>query len=744
MRKHGLFFYIGLLIAFLAVISIFIFIYSLKLRDVLKEDILFAIHETAQHDKRAIETSIDFFLDELEGIARRMEAAGSKTVQEMQTRLALENDTTSFSQLYVLGRDGRLYTDKLETHEQGSRKQPAHTNLGQLFNDSHTNAVVERCEGTSDIPGLASEALIYGIRLKNFTIGKERMEALFGVSDINFLQDHLVIDNFIINGEAHGYSALIDSQGNFIAGRNRGTYLKDGHNFFDTIANGTINISLNEIREKMQLDEAFSVNYAGSHGDRLIYLEPFRNAGDVRLDWYLIVSVSDSVLEARQMRLSLMALSLLGIAMVSLSGLLAYIMLTRQRLYKANESVKIRSEFLSNMSHEIRTPLTGIIGLNYLLSSHIEEQDRLPQLKLWLAKSKNLAGYLLALINDILDVSTLQSGKIDIKESPISLNAMLDDVCFMQSGNAETGRVNIVLEKDLIHPWIYGDEVRIKQILTNILGNAVKFTPVGGIVTLSVKQRILADGRIETVFNCSDTGKGMSAEFLKHIFDPFVQENRATSDLALRGTGLGMTISHELALALGGDIDVKSTLGKGSVFSVRIPGRPAEPQAQEEEIDIRKARQARMEAASDGASFRPLKVLLVEDAEFNAEFLMELLQEEGFEAVHAENGKVALEIFEQSAPFEFDVILMDMQMPVMDGCEASTAIRKLDRPDAASVWIYACTANTFRQDMDRAMASGMNDFLTKPIDIKVFLQKMNSRERLKHAAASQVGTQTTV
>lgn len=736
MRKHGIIFYLGLLAAFACVVCLFVFIYALKLRDVLEENLLAGVQETARHDKRAIETNVSFFLEQLKGIDKRLAQPRSKTLKDLQGRLNNEIATTAFTDLFLLGADGRIYAGNFVIHEP-PRKQSESMNLGQLFGNSQTMAAVTIYNGPEDIPGLRDGTLIYGIRLRDFVVSGERMEALFGIAGTNFFQEHLIAENFVLNGEAFGFSAVIDRSGNFIVGPPHGPALDDANSFFATVSDGDTSLPAESIREKMRLGDTFDLHYTGPHGDRIIYLTPLQNAGDAVLDWYLAISVSNKMIESRQLRLELMAFALLGMVLISLLALTAYVLLTRHRIYNATEAIKVRSEFLSNMSHEIRTPLNGLIGLNYLLSTHIEERERLPQLKLWLAKSKNLSAYLLALINDILDVSSLQSGKIDINEAPISLDAMLDDICFMQSGNAEAGEVRIKLEKSLDYPWIYGDEVRIKQILTNILGNAVKFTPKGGEVTLSVRQRALPDGRIETTYACADTGKGMSAEFLKHIFDPFMQENRSTSDLSLRGTGLGMTISHELALALGGDIDVKSTPGKGSVFSVRLPGRQAEPQQEDEDAEARKARLARVNTGQSGDARTSLNVLLVEDAEFNAEFIMELLQEEGFHAVHAENGKVALDIFSNSEPFEFDVILMDMQMPVMDGCEATAAIRRLNRPDAESVWVYACTANTFRQDMDRAMASGMNDFLTKPIDIKVFLQKLNSRERLKHEAENQ-------
>ena len=260
--------------------------------------------------------------------------------------------------------------------------------------------------------------------------------------------------------------------------------------------------------------------------------------------------------------------------------------------------------------------------------------------------------------------------------------------------------------------------------MVNIVGNAAKFTRQGGYITLSVSQRKEADGRVTTIYRCKDSGIGMSPAFVEKIFDPFSQERTGDSDNTLKGTGLGMPITKQLVDAMGGTVHVESALGQGSTFTISIPsvvveGNPAALHSAEAASPAEQTPRRH-----DGA---PIKILLAEDAEFNAEFLLELLTDEGFEVVHAENGQVALDTFKESATDEFDIILMDMQMPVMDGCQATEAIRKLDRPDAATVLIFACTANTFKADMDKALQSGMNDFLIKPIDIKALLKKLRQK-----------------
>ncbi|MDE6014362.1 MAG: response regulator, partial [Acetatifactor sp.] len=233
------------------------------------------------------------------------------------------------------------------------------------------------------------------------------------------------------------------------------------------------------------------------------------------------------------------------------------------------------------------------------------------------------------------------------------------------------------------------------------------------------------DTHVTTLYRCEDTGIGISKEYINKIFDPFSQERDRNTD-GVKGTGLGMAISKLLANAMDGDITVESEINSGSTFTVTIPNAIVKDipdyLKQSETKDMPGDNEPNMEQEDT----RPVKVLIAEDVELNAEVLLEILAMEGFETVHAHNGQEAVELFRQSAVGEFGIILMDMQMPVMDGCTASREIRKLDRPDAKTVLIYACTANTFQEDKDMAMESGMNDFLAKPIDVNVLLKKMGN------------------
>ncbi len=725
MKRGNKIFYIKLFGIFSILIVLLVIIYTIQLRKVIEHNIIESISETALHDKRFIRTCIEFFIEDLKGIAKRLDLYECKTIPEMETRLNLENASTEFTHIYLVAEDGRIYTDRFLVYDPKKSNLAARIDLLPLFSDDSVEVVVSRFDDKAEFAGISRESILYGIRLNNYSVDGIRMIALIGIANINFLQDHMIIDSFIINGKPNGYSSVIDYNGNYIIGHDKNIYLNDSNNFFHRLESGhSSTLTQESIRKKMKEHETFNF-YINNDKENLVYFAPFENEKNERINWYFIMSVENDVLVKRQFTFTMMSLVLLVVAVLILSSLAFYGLSNHNKLFKANEAVKVRSEFLSNMSHEIRTPLNGLIGLNYLISNAIDNKNKLSQVKDWLKKSKSLADYLLSLLNDILDMSKLQSGKIDIINVPFSIEHMIEDIWFMQRDNIERRGVSFVVEKDVPVPWVKGDEVRTKQVLVNIVGNAAKFTPEGGRITLSVSQRREDDARVTTTYRCEDTGIGMSRAFLEKIFDPFSQERDGKSDATLKGTGLGMPISKELVDAMGGEIHVESAPGQGSVFTVILPSPIAEA------LPDAEAASAPAHGSTPEERVKGRKILLAEDAEFNAEFLIELLRDEGFDVVHAENGQTTLETFRESAVGEFDIILMDMQMPVMDGCEAAAAIRKLDRPDAKTVTIFACTANTFKEDMDRAIRSGMDDFLTKPIDIRAFLEKMNKRVRAR-------------
>ena len=439
--------------------------------------------------------------------------------------------------------------------------------------------------------------------------------------------------------------------------------------------------------------------------------------------------------------------------------LLLALTVSHYRTVQADDRARSQGEFLSNMSHEIRTPLNGIIGLNHLMERHVDDATAMRDYVNRLGKA---AQYLLSLVNDILDMSKLQAGKVDLTSEPFDVNALVDNVCEMQRGPMADRGIRFELSRTVEHPWLRGDEVRLSQVLMNILSNAVKFTPEGGRITMKVHEAVYASGN-EAVLTVSiaDTGCGMTKEFAEHVFDAFTQERNRNSD-SQKGTGLGMSISYLLVTQMGGSITVESEPGCGSCFTVIVTlptvangdeltpaqapslispsvesaeGVGGSERAEKVEAEVAETVEApgapgavRAVSSPSGAEAAraPVEILVAEDNELNADIISSILTEEGFSITVAENGEEAVRLFSESPAGHFAAILMDAQMPVMDGYEASRAIRDLKRADAKTVRIFACTASTFAEDRNRALASGMDDFLSKPLNVTVMLQKLEA------------------
>lgn len=384
------------------------------------------------------------------------------------------------------------------------------------------------------------------------------------------------------------------------------------------------------------------------------------------------------------------------------------VMLMRLRIRSLAEKadVKARGQFLSTMSHEIRTPLNGLIGLNQLMLQRLDDRQRLEDC---LRKSTFTAKYLLSLVNDILDMSYIQQKNMAIAHKPVDLELLISTINSIFRGNMEEKNIDFRTSADLPWPCVSGDEVRIQQVLMNLLDNAYKFTQPGGHVTLSVSQQMDEDGKVTTRAEVADTGKGISEEFRAHIFDSFAQDLDTVSK-GNQGAGLGLSISYSLAKLMDGDLTFTSQKGRGSQFVFTFRCAPdALPD---------KKPSAPPKANTDE------KVLVAEDNELNAEIITELLRNEGFNVVLAKNGLEALHIFEASPVGDFRTVIMDLLMPEMNGFQATEAIRSLKREDAKTVKIIACSANAVEPEREKALACGMDDFIAKPVDIVKLLEKM--------------------
>ena len=391
--------------------------------------------------------------------------------------------------------------------------------------------------------------------------------------------------------------------------------------------------------------------------------------------------------------------------------------ITTEALQTAENANKAKTDFLSNMSHDIRTPMNAIIGMTSLIRHDAGNKAKVIE---YADKIDISSQHLLGIINDVLDMSKIEAGKTVFKYTDFSILDFITELnTIFHSQIDEKNQTLTIIKENIRHEWVNGDQVHLMQIFSNLVSNAVKYTQEGGKIQFLVeecetKSSVYAKYR----FLVSDNGMGMSADFKDTIFDAFTRAESSMTN-KIQGTGLGMAITKNLVEAMGGTIDVESELGQGSCFEVLIDLRIAEDRF------VPSAEQAEKDEPA-GNVLKGMRFLCAEDNELNAEILMELLKIEGAECTICENGKRVLEAFEQSAPGDYDMILMDVQMPVMNGYEATKAIRRSSHELAKTIPIIAMTANAFSEDIQHSLAAGMNAHVSKPVEMKVLEKTIRS------------------
>ena len=376
---------------------------------------------------------------------------------------------------------------------------------------------------------------------------------------------------------------------------------------------------------------------------------------------------------------------------------------------EARRANAAKTDFLRRMSHDIRTPINGIRGM-VEISRHCvgdEEKQEECRQKIW-----DASGFLLELVNNVLDMNKLESGEIQLEEVPFDLCRLVHETNSVIE--VQAGERGVTLHDTGVqakHTKLIGSPVHLRQVFQNVESNAVKYTPEGGSVTVAYREVECRDDTITLEFTCSDTGIGMSEEFQKKAFEPFAQED-TTARTVYSGTGLGLAITHELVEQMGGTVTFESHRGAGTAFTIRLPLR----------IDTAAEAPQPAEKQAQPGSIQGTRVLLVEDNELNMEIAQFVLESAGAQVTKAWNGQEAVDAFAAAQNGSFDVILMDVMMPVMGGLEAARRIRAMKRPDAATVPIFAMTANAFQDDIERSRAAGMNEHLTKPLDTQKLLE----------------------
>ena len=416
---------------------------------------------------------------------------------------------------------------------------------------------------------------------------------------------------------------------------------------------------------------------------------------------------------------------------------------TEKALRKAEEASVAKTEFLSNMSHDIRTPINGIMGMLDIAEDNFDNKARVRDC---MTKMRGAASHLLSLINDVLDMTKIESGNMQMLDTPFDLRALLDSCCSIVEGQIADRHMTFTKQiGPFWHPYLIGSELHIRQVLINILSNAVKYTPDGGEINFRAKETLFEEGLVHLRMEIKDNGIGMSEEFLQHIFEPFTQEQRS-SRTHYKGTGLGMAITKKLVDQMHGSLDVESEPGKGSTFIVRLSLPVGTPPKDEPPVVVRHTTSAAAPAAASGSSWNDapaaeaetaaaapaaaeaalplagLHLLLAEDNELNSEIATTLLEEQGAKITAVENGRLALEAVQNAAPRTYDAILMDVMMPEMNGLEATRCIRAYEgKGPGEGTPIIAMTANVFADDVKACLDAGMNSHVGKPLDMKVLI-----------------------
>lgn len=414
-------------------------------------------------------------------------------------------------------------------------------------------------------------------------------------------------------------------------------------------------------------------------------------------------------------------LSFASVVIISVVGIMARKEREQEKRYQgqlenalkqANAASEAKTAFLANMSHDIRTPMNAILGFTDLLEKHINNTEKRED---YIAKIKTSGGYLLELINNVLEMSRIESGRAVVDEAIWSVEQFQNTL--VSVFREEVDRKNLKFQREIRveHAFVWCDSTKVQEIFFNLVSNAVKYTPEGGTIAMRlIEQPCEREGYAVYKTEAEDTGIGMSEEFLPHIFEEFARE-RDTTHSKVGGTGLGLPIAKKLVDMMGGSITVESEVGKGTRFTVILSHRIADKEGLEKTYEE--------EAQNSGKEFAGKRLLLAEDNELNAEIAMELLEELGFEVEHAEDGVICVDMVQRMEPGYYDLILMDIQMPNMNGYQATERIRGLSGPQK-DIPIVAMTANAFEEDKRHAFAVGMNGHVAKPIDVPKLIETL--------------------
>ena len=685
-------------------------LFYIVVKDRLIEASIKNMEELSNHDENNIVSSLAHRFENLEGIVIEMKHHKFDKIEDMLEELNIKTKAIRATDVVFVNDKGKLYDSN--------------------FNILEDEKILKLCENSNNrfVYRTSSEeekSLILGEKIDPFNVEGNEFIYIVGYYNVNDLIGDLKIDSF----DGLGYSSVIDFKGDFVVSVEHNTDLFERDNFYRIMANAELHdgLTLESIKKKIENKESFSVSYLFENEERVMTLIPMKS-----LNWYFIMVVPEVVFENQSS--SFFQVVTVLILFILLSITIVLILVLRNRLQRklmkieekhrdelkdalvlSRQANRAKTTFLNNMSHDIRTPMNAIIGFTTLAKSHIDNKEEVFG---YLEKITQSSKHLLSLINDVLDMSRIESGKVIIEEREENIFDIIEEIKNIMQADVLTKSIDFSVDTENIsNGYIFCDKLRVNQVLINLLSNALKYTNSGGKIYFKISEKASKrKGYSNYEFIVKDTGIGMSEEFVKSIFEPFSRERSSTVS-GIQGTGIGMTITKNLIDMMKGTIDVKSELGKGSEFIVTIPFR-----LQKEHKEVKKEDENLLKVQID--DFKGKRVLLVEDNMMNREISTEYLQDFGFLVENAENGEEACKILKNSEPGYFDLVLMDIQMPIMDGYEATREIRKFENKDIANIPIIAMTANAFEEDKKEAKDAGMNGHLSKPIEIPELIKKL--------------------
>lgn len=679
------------------------------------------MNEVALHDSMAVESVINERWSLLEALGDDLRHKRFTTTKEVLAELRQGRHFVNAKMLVLVDDKGTVYRSTGLIGDKDDAK------IAQELGNKE-NRIVKRYDYVSPNYVLFNqEYLLVGVKLKPFTVEGTTYTHLAALIRVRDIEKNLSVQSY--QGEGVGY--VIDSNGYYVVNIYRSHNFMTRENFFDDIKGRSFSNygSVEEIKAELAKGTKSFATTMKKDTDRIVV---FRNM-DIP-DWYFVAVAPKAVFDEQTNKLVAIFCIVCGILL--LLALVFSIWLFR--IYKAAADGKLKLErkhkaelsealvlaekanssktvFLNNMSHDIRTPMNAIMGFTALAANHIEDKLAVQG---YLAKITKSSQHLLSLINDVLEMSRIESGTVTIHEAKENLVEIISSLHDMLQADIKAKQMHFLVDMSKVkHECIICDKLRLNQVLLNLSSNALKYTESGGTISLHIIEKEgKEEGRAAYEFRVRDNGIGMSAEFVKTVFEPFTREQTSTVS-GIQGTGLGMSIAKNLVEIMGGTISVTSEEHKGSEFVVFFDFKLAEP-------DEKPACQA-TNALAKTFDFAGKKVLLVEDNELNREIATVILSEVGFVITPAVNGREAYEKVLYGKAQEYDVVLMDIQMPVMDGYAATKAIRKIPDRAKANVPIIAMTANAFLEDRLAAIAAGMNGHIAKPISMPKLYDELN-------------------